>query len=147
MSKDTRDSFIRDLQALDPNNQVHVAQVHQIEKKHQVAKFKRPQRQCEECYSIQNAAKATISFSKEDMLLGNVNHRWPLYFTAYIKEMPIPRVQVDPGSALNLITITTLQELGVPLSKLTSTNIALQGMMAKFKTLLGRFKLNSNLRA
>ena len=41
MSKETRDSFIRELQALDPNNQVHIAQVHQI-KKHQEAKSKRP---------------------------------------------------------------------------------------------------------
>ena len=34
ISKETRDSFIKVLQALDPNNQVHVSQVHQIEKKH-----------------------------------------------------------------------------------------------------------------
>ena len=52
MSKETRDSFIRELQRLDPNNQVHLAQVHQIEKQHQVAKSKRPQKQCEERYSI-----------------------------------------------------------------------------------------------
>ena len=57
---------------------------------------------------MQNASKATISFSKEDTLLGHVNHTGPLYFTAYIKEMPIPRVQVDPESVLDLITITAL---------------------------------------
>ena len=91
MSKETRDSFIRELQALDPKNQVHVAQVHQIAKKHQVAKTKRPQKQCEECYFIQNAPKTTISFSREDMLLGDVNHTRPLYLTAYIKKVPIPR--------------------------------------------------------
>ncbi|XXG41782.1 hypothetical protein AAC387_Pa01g2180 [Persea americana] len=39
----------------------------------------------------------------------------------------ITRAQVDPGSALNHITITALQELGVPPNKLTSTNTAIQG--------------------
>ena len=57
MSKETRDGLIKELQALNPDNQVHMAQVHQIEKKHHVAKFKRPQKHCEECYSIQNAFK------------------------------------------------------------------------------------------
>ena len=42
ISKETQDIFIRELEELDHNNQVHVAQVHQIEKKHQVAKSKRP---------------------------------------------------------------------------------------------------------
>ena len=64
MSKETRDGFIKELQALDPNNQVHVAQVHQIVKKNQAAKSKRPQKQYDECCSIQNASKATISLSK-----------------------------------------------------------------------------------
>lgn len=108
MLKKTRDSFIKELQTLDPTNQMHVAQVHQIEKKHLVAKSKRPQNQCKECYFIQNASKATISFSKEDMLLGNVNHTRPLYFTTFIIEVPIPKVQVDPGSTLNFIIVTAL---------------------------------------
>ena len=125
MSKETRDSFIMDLQALDPNNQVHLAQVHQIEKKHQVAKSKRPQKQCEEFYFIQNAS--TISFSKEDMLFDNVNHTRPLYLQYISKNVKFTRVQVDSGSALNLITVTALQELGVLPNKLTSTNIVIQG--------------------
>ena len=32
MSKETQDNLIKELQALDPDNQVHVAHVHQIEK-------------------------------------------------------------------------------------------------------------------
>ena len=34
---------------------------------------------------------------------------------------------MDPGSALNFITVTALQELGVPPDKLTSTYTAIQG--------------------
>ena len=130
---------------MDPNNQVHVAQVHKIEKKHQVAKSKRRQKQCEECYSIQNASKATISFSKEDMLLGPINYMRPLYFTTNIKEMPIPRVQVDPGSVVNLITIIALQELGVPPNKLTSTNTAIQGYDGEVQNPIGKIRIKFQL--
>lgn len=127
MSKESRDNFIRELQSLDPNNQVNVAEVHQIEKKHQIAKSKRPQKQFEECFSIQKVSKATISFSKEDLLLGDAKHTGPLYLTTYIKDIPIPQVQVDPRSVLNLITITALQKLGIQPSKLISTNTSIQG--------------------
>ncbi|XXG58881.1 hypothetical protein AAC387_Pa04g1073 [Persea americana] len=41
--------------------------------------------------------------------------------------MLIPMVQVNTRSALNLITVTALQELGMPPNKLTSTNTATQG--------------------
>lgn len=124
MSKETCDNFIRELQSLDPNIQVNVAEVHQ---KHQIAKSKRPQKQFEECFSIQKVSKAIISFSKEDLLLCEAKHTGPLYLTTYIKDIPIPRVQVDPRSALNLITITALQKLGIQPSELTSTNTSIQG--------------------
>ena len=42
MPKETRENLIRELQSLDTNNEVHVIQVHQIEKKHQITKSKRP---------------------------------------------------------------------------------------------------------
>ena len=147
MSIETWDIFIQELQALDPNNQVHVAHVHQIKKKHQVAKSKRSQRQCEECYSIPNASKAPISFSKEGLLLGNVKHTRPLYFTAYIKEMSIPRVQVDTGSTLNLITIIALHELGVPPTKLTSTNTVFQGYDGEVQNPIGKIHIKFQLRS
>jgi len=37
----------------------------------------------------------------------------PLYFTAYIKDVPVPRVQIDHGASLNLITLPALEELGI----------------------------------
>ena len=122
-----------------------MAQVHQIKKKRQVAKSKRPQKQCEECYSIQNAAKAIFSFSKEGMLLGNVNHTRPLYFTTYIKEMPIFGVQVDPGSTLNLFTIKALEELGMPPNKLTSNNTTIQGYAGEIQNHIGKIRIKFQL--
>ncbi|XXG82673.1 hypothetical protein AAC387_Pa10g0573 [Persea americana] len=77
--------------------------------------------------SVQKAASATIAFNKEDLLLGETKHNRPLYFTGYIKRMPIHKVQIDPGSALNLISTTVLEELGIPPSKLSHTSVSIFG--------------------
>ena len=83
---------------------------------------KKTEGSCIECLSIQKAASATIAFSKEDLLLGETKHNRPMYFTGYIKEMPMPRVQIDPSSALSLISTSALEELGIPPSKLSHTS-------------------------
>ena len=82
---------------------------------------------CTECLSVQKAANATIAFNKEDLLLGETKHNRPLYFTGYIKEMLIHKVQIDPGSALNLISTTELEEKGIPSSKLSHTSVTIFG--------------------
>lgn len=51
----------------------------------------------------------------------------PLYFTAYIKDVPVPRVQIDPGASLNLITLPALEELGISPSKLAHTGVSIFG--------------------
>lgn len=55
--------------------------------------------------------------------------------------MAIPRVQVNPGSALNLITITALKELGIPPSKLTSTNTSIQGYDGEVQNPIGKARI------
>ncbi|XXG88406.1 hypothetical protein AAC387_Pa12g0617 [Persea americana] len=61
----------------------------------------------------------------------------------YIKEMPIHRVQIDPGSALNLISTTALEELGIPPSKLSHTSVSIVGYNGSTQRPIGkiRFKL------
>ncbi|XXG77086.1 hypothetical protein AAC387_Pa08g1315 [Persea americana] len=71
--------------------------------------------------------KCYIAFNKEDLLLGETKHNRPLYFTGYIKEMLIHRVQIDPGSVLNLISTSALEELGIPPSKLSHTFVSIFG--------------------
>ena len=107
MSPQTRDSLISELQRLNLDVDKHALQVLQIEMDYRVGKSKTSSKEKKkktegpwtECLSVQNAASATIAFNKEDLLLGDTKHNRPLYFTGYIKEMPIHRVQIDPGSA------------------------------------------------
>ncbi|XXG53350.1 hypothetical protein AAC387_Pa03g1453 [Persea americana] len=119
MLPQTRDSLILELQRPNVDVDKHTPQVLQIEMDYRVKKSKtsskgekkETKRPCTECLSVQKASSATITFNKEDLLLGETKHNRPLYFIGYIKEMTIHKVQIDPGSALNLISTLALEEL------------------------------------
>ncbi|MBY3556007.1 retroviral-like aspartic protease, partial [Modestobacter lapidis] len=151
MSPQTRDSLISELQRLNADVDKHAPQVLQIEMDYRVKKSstsskeekKKAEGSCIECLSVQKASSATIAFDKDDLLLGETKHNRPLYFTGYIKEMPVRRIQIDPGSALNLISTSALEELGIPPSKLSHTSVSIFGYDGSAQRPIGkiRFKL------
>jgi len=49
-----------------------------------------------------------ITFSDEDMEVGCLNHKRPLYLAASINQIPIKRALVDTGPSVNLIPLSTL---------------------------------------
>ena len=49
-----------------------------------------------------------ITFSDEDMEVGYLDHRRPLYLAASINQIPIKRALVDTGASINLIPLRTL---------------------------------------
>lgn len=103
---------------------------------------------CIDYHSIHNASLASINFSKEDMFPSDLKHTRPLYFTSYIKDIPIPRVQIDPESALSLINITSLQELGITPNNLSKTPIRQsKAMTGKLSFPLAKSWLNFKLEA
>ncbi|KAJ8639913.1 hypothetical protein MRB53_016607 [Persea americana] len=148
MSPHTRYSLISELQRLNLDVDKHAPQVLQIEMNYRVKKSKTSSKgekkeaggPCTECLSVQKAASATIAFNKEDLLLGETKHNRPLYFTGYIKEMPIHRVLIDPGSALNLISTTALEELGIPPSKLSYTSVSIFGYDGSAQRPIGKIR-------
>ncbi|KAJ8617443.1 hypothetical protein MRB53_013629 [Persea americana] len=58
----------------------------------------------------------------------------------YIKERPIHRVQINPGSALNLISTMTLEELGIPPSKVSHTSVSIFGYDGSAQRPIGKIK-------
>ena len=50
-----------------------------------------------------------ITFSNEDMEVGYLDHRRPLYMAASINQIPIKKALVDTGASINLIPLSTLQ--------------------------------------
>ena len=151
MSPQTRDSLISELQRLNADVDKHAPQVLQIEMDYRVKKSntsskgekKKTEGSCIQCLSVQKAASAAIAIDKDDLLLGETKHNRPLYFTGYIKEVPIRRIQIDPGFALNLISTSALEELGIPPSKLSHTSVSIFGYDGSAQRPIGkiRFKL------
>ena len=54
-----------------------------------------------------------ITFSDEDMVVGYLDYRRPLYLVASINQIPIKRTLVDMGAFVNLIPLDTLQAAGI----------------------------------
>ena len=81
---------------------------------------------------------ATISFMKDDMLLGDVKHNRPLYFTGYIGEVELPRMQMYPGSTINLVPLRALKYLGIPTRKLIYTKLSISAYNGKTQKVIGR---------
>ena len=50
-----------------------------------------------------------ITFSNEDMEVGYLDHRRPLYLAASINQIPIKKALVDIGASVNLIPLSTSQ--------------------------------------
>ncbi|WP_203529739.1 hypothetical protein, partial [Pseudodesulfovibrio sp. JC047] len=93
----TRDNLISELQKLNEDVDRHAPQVLQIEMDYRAKNSETSSKgekekiegSCIQCLSVQKAASATIAFTKEDLLLGETRHNRPLYFTGYIKEIPM----------------------------------------------------------
>ena len=47
-----------------------------------------------------------ITFNDEDMEVGYLDHRRPLYLVASINQIPIKRALVDTGASINLIPLS-----------------------------------------
>ena len=54
-----------------------------------------------------------ITFSNEDMEVGYLDHRRPLYLAASINQIPIKKALVNTGASVNLIPLSTLQAIGI----------------------------------
>ena len=59
-----------------------------------------------------------MTFSGEDMEVGYLDHRRPLYLVAFINQIPIKRAFVDTGASINLIPLSTLQAAGISKRKI-----------------------------
>ena len=73
-----------------------------------------------ECLSVEvtdNRAllqeSSEITFSNEDMEVGYPDHMRPLYLAASINQIPIKRALVDTSASVNLISLSTLQAVGI----------------------------------
>lgn len=78
-----------------------------------------------ECLRIQTHHGVPITFTEEDMLIEDVKHNRPLYFTEHIREVEVPRIQIDLGSFINIMPTWVMIMIGIPNSALKETNASI----------------------
>ncbi|KAK4380814.1 hypothetical protein Sango_3028500 [Sesamum angolense] len=70
---------------------------------------------------------STITFTDEDLLLGSKSHNRPLFVAGYVREQKVNRILIDGGSAVNILSMRILKELGIPIDELLNNRLMIQG--------------------
>ena len=64
-------------------------------------------------------------------------HDMPMYFIGYIGLSEVSRIQVDPGSALSIMSRRIIQHLGIPTYRLSATQTTIYGFNPNGTRLIG----------
>ncbi|KAL0448160.1 UNVERIFIED_CONTAM: hypothetical protein Slati_1943900 [Sesamum latifolium] len=70
---------------------------------------------------------STITFIDEDLLLESKPHNRPLFIAGYVCEQKVNRILIDGGSAVNILPLRILKELGIPIDELSNSRLMIQG--------------------
>ena len=63
----------------------------------------------------------SIDFSYEDLLLGSKLHNRPLYVSGYVREQRVDRILINNGSAVNIMSKSTMKQLGILMDELSNS--------------------------
>ncbi len=85
---------------------------------------------------------ASIMFTNEDRLLGSRIHNRPLFVTGYIKEQLVNRILIDGGSAVKILPLKVLKDLGISLDQLSHSRLMIQGFNQDGQRAIGKIRLN-----
>jgi hypothetical protein len=80
-------------------------------------------------------------FNDEDLLLGDKKHNRPLFMFGDIDDLPINRIMVDAGSAINLLPLHTLKKIGYSQSDLSCSNVVIHGFNQAGQEAMGMISL------
>ncbi|KAG9442517.1 hypothetical protein H6P81_018371 [Aristolochia fimbriata] len=68
-----------------------------------------------------------ITFREEDTQLGTKNHNRPLFVSGYIRDHKVNRILIDCGSAVNILLIRTMKNVGLSAGDLSPSSLLIQG--------------------
>ncbi|KAL0381973.1 UNVERIFIED_CONTAM: hypothetical protein Scaly_0484600 [Sesamum calycinum] len=69
---------------------------------------------------------STITFTNEDLLLGSKPHNHPLFVAGYVHEQKVNRILINGGSAVNILHLQILKELGIPIDELSNSHLMIR---------------------
>jgi hypothetical protein len=82
-----------------------------------------------------------ISFNDEDLLLGSKLHNQLLFIKGYVDEKMVNCILVDDGSAVNILPLKTMKELGIPMDELFPSHLMIQGFNQEGQNAIGKIRL------
>ncbi|TYK06432.1 uncharacterized protein E5676_scaffold163G001350 [Cucumis melo var. makuwa] len=83
----------------------------------------------------------SISFSDEDLLLGSKLHNRPLYVSGYVREQKLNQILIDNGSAVNILSKSTMNQLGISVEELSNSKLVIQGFNQGAQRAIGTVRL------
>ena len=83
-----------------------------------------------------------IIFTDDDRLLGSKIHNHPLFVTGYIREQRVNRILINGGSAVNILTLKILNEIGISLDELLPSRLMIQGFNQGGQKAIGKIRLH-----
>ncbi|KAG9450509.1 hypothetical protein H6P81_010474 [Aristolochia fimbriata] len=91
------------------------------------------------------ACPPCITF-REEAQLGTKNHNRPLFVSGYIRDHKINRILIDCGSAINILPIRTMKNIGLSAGDLSPSSLLIQGFNQEGQRTLGMMNLKLHIR-
>ncbi|KAG9442388.1 hypothetical protein H6P81_018242 [Aristolochia fimbriata] len=86
-----------------------------------------------------------ITFREEDAQLGTRNHNRALFVSGYIRDHKINRILIDCGSAVNILLIHTMKNVGLSAGDLSLCSLLIQGFNQESQRTLGMANLKLHI--
>ncbi|XP_071923150.1 uncharacterized protein [Coffea arabica] len=83
----------------------------------------------------------TIIFYDDDITVEFKIHNRPLFVSAYVREQKMNRILIDEGSAVNIMSIRAMKELGISSDKLFQNRLMIQGFNQERQRAIGLIRL------
>ncbi|XP_059281291.1 uncharacterized protein LOC132034986 [Lycium ferocissimum] len=88
---------------------------------------------------------AKITFTNDDLLLGQTLHNRPLYMVGFVRGHKVNRIMIDDGSGVNILPIRIVKELGISVDELSESRLMIQGFNQGGQRAIGAVKLEINM--
>ncbi|KAL0392875.1 UNVERIFIED_CONTAM: hypothetical protein Sradi_2510300 [Sesamum radiatum] len=89
---------------------------------------------------------STISFTDEDLLLGSKPHNRSLFIAGYVHEQKVNGILIDGGSAVNILPLRILKELGMPIDELCNSRLMIQGFNQRGQRTVGIIRMQLTMK-
>ncbi|KAM1575819.1 hypothetical protein ACFX10_032213 [Malus domestica] len=91
------------------------------------------------------AAKDTIHFTDEDLLLGSKPHNRHLFVFGYVREHKVNRMLGDGGSAINIMPKSTMTTIGIKAEELSISRLLIQGFNQGGQRTIGMIRVEMTI--